>query len=116
MLLTDSLAAAAAGVAVAAAGVLVGAGSFGRVFAGRLGDQEVAIKVLHHDDAAALQVASEVSLGSILCVPAFTAVSVYVPLSVCLCVCLCVPVCAHVCPCVPVCACVRAPCVCQLCT
>lgn len=43
-------------------GVLVGAGSFGRVFAGRLGDQEVAIKVLHHDDAAALQVASEVSL------------------------------------------------------
>lgn len=82
--LTHGLA-AAAGVAVAAAGVLVGAGSFGRVFAGRLGDQEVAIKVLHHDDAAALQVASEVSLGSLLGVPAFTAVSVYVPLSVCLC-------------------------------
>jgi hypothetical protein len=46
---------------IAAAGVLVGAGSFGRVFAGRLGSQEVAIKVLHHDDATALQVASEVS-------------------------------------------------------
>lgn len=53
--------------AVAAAGVLVGAGSFGRVFAGRLGSQEVAIKVLHHDDATALQVASEVRLHVFFC-------------------------------------------------
>lgn len=43
-------------------GVLVGAGSYGRVFAGKLGVQDVAIKVLHHDDAAAQQVASEVSM------------------------------------------------------
>lgn len=43
-------------------GVMVGAGSFGRVFAGRLGSQDVAIKVVHHDNAAAQQVATEVEL------------------------------------------------------
>lgn len=40
--------------------MLVGAGSYGRVFAGKLGTQDVAIKVLHHDDATAQEVASEV--------------------------------------------------------
>lgn len=40
----------------------MGAGSYGRVFAGKLGVQDVAIKVIHHDDAAAQQVASEVCL------------------------------------------------------
>lgn len=34
--------------------------SFGCVYAGRLGQQDVAIKVVHHDEAAASQVASEV--------------------------------------------------------
>jgi hypothetical protein len=37
-------------------GRMVGAGSFGRVFQGRVGDKEVAIKVIHHNSRAAAQV------------------------------------------------------------
>jgi len=62
-------------VPVSAAGVLVGAGSYGRVFAGKLGVQDVAIKVLHHDDAAAQQVASEVCLCIVTPAQALTATS-----------------------------------------
>eukprot|EP00775_Hariotina_reticulata_P010179 gene10179-10339_t len=43
-------------------GRMVGAGSFGRVFQGRLRDEEVAIKVIHHNSRAAAQVSTEVEL------------------------------------------------------
>jgi hypothetical protein len=43
-------------------GTLVGVGSFGRVFRGSLGGQEYAIKVIHHNRAAAKAVTNEVAL------------------------------------------------------
>eukprot|EP00878_Enallax_costatus_P000800 GHUV01000924.1.p1 GENE.GHUV01000924.1~~GHUV01000924.1.p1 ORF type:complete len:786 (+),score=186.91 GHUV01000924.1:228-2585(+) len=43
-------------------GTMVGAGSFGRVYHGSLGEQEVAIKVINHSGQNAKQVANEVEL------------------------------------------------------
>ena len=49
-------------VCVCSAGVLLGAGSFGRVYRGRWYGQDVAVKVMQHSAASAAPVMNEVHL------------------------------------------------------